>query len=270
MASILRPELVPLVGVALSLLGAAYLVRVIVSGWGILGYDAWAYYTVDLGHLYRFDGVVNETGAFRYSPVVAQLLDPLGALSWPAFFALWTAMLLGTLLVVGRYALALLLLPPIVADVYFGNLDILLGVALGLAARYPALLALPLLTKVTPGVGILWFAARRDWRALGLAFAAAALVASVSLVTTPALWADWIRSLSVLAPTSYGSGPLPPRMVVALALVAWGGATNRAWTIVVAGWLAVPGLDWKTSAILVGLPLALKQPRHADRFVRPR
>ena len=42
--------------------------------------------------------------------------------------------------------------------------------------RHPAAWAFPLLTKVTTGVGVLWFAFRRDWRSLGIAIGATAVI----------------------------------------------------------------------------------------------
>ncbi len=47
--------------------------------------------------------------------------------------------------------------------------------------RYPAAWSLILLTKITPGIGLLWFAVRREWRALAIALGATAAIASVSL-----------------------------------------------------------------------------------------
>ena len=45
-----------------------------------------------------------------------------------------------------------------------GNIHLLLGAVIVAGFRWPWLWALPLLTKVTPGVGLLWFALRREWR----------------------------------------------------------------------------------------------------------
>jgi len=245
-------------GLVLSLLGVVFLCSALVLENGFVGYDAIAYWQVDLDRLYAFTGIGDDFGAFRYSPVVAQLLDPLGTLPWPAFYASWLVVGLLALRVVARYGLALLLFLPVTLDLYFGNIGVLLGVALGLAVRWPAALALPLLTKITPGIPVLWFVARRDWRSASIAVAATGTVAAVSLLTTPGLWADWIRSLVTLGPDGYHSLPLLPRLAAAAGLAVWGGATNRAWTIVVGGWIAVPGIDVKTASMLVGVPLALR------------
>ena len=47
--------------------------------------------------------------------------------------------------------------------------------------RWPALWAIPLLTKVTPGgIGLLWFAARGEWRHLGIALASTLAIVVVT------------------------------------------------------------------------------------------
>jgi Glycosyltransferase family 87 len=241
-----------LLRVGLSIVGVASFIRDLSRG--TPGYDAFAYWTVDLGRLYRFTGITDDFGAFRYSPVVAQAVHPFGSIPFEWFYVGLLVLLLGALVVLGRgWGLALLLIPPVASSLHLGNIDVLLGLALAFAIRYPLLLALPLLTKVTPGVGILWFALRREWRGLAMAVLGTAAICSISFVTTPALWSDWVRSLAVLGPGSYGSLPIIPRIVGAAAVVAWGACTERPWSLVIAGFIAVPGLDWKTSAMLVGL-----------------
>ena len=45
-----------------------------------------------------------------------------------------------------------------------GNISLLLAVAIVVGFRWPAAWAFVLLTKVTPGIGLLWFVVRREWR----------------------------------------------------------------------------------------------------------
>ena len=49
-----------------------------------------------------------------------------------------------------------------------------------------------LLTKVTPGVGLLWFVVRREWRPLVIALGVTAAIVTVTFVAVPWMWADWI------------------------------------------------------------------------------
>ncbi len=69
-------------------------------------------------------------------------------------------------------------LPFVYRDLLVGNIHLMLGAAIVLGFRYPAAWAFPILTKVTPGVGILWFAVRREWRPLFMAVAVTAAVAA--------------------------------------------------------------------------------------------
>ncbi len=44
-----------------------------------------------------------------------------------------------------------------------------MAAAIALGFRYPATWAFVLLAKVTPGIGLLWFLVRREWRNLAIA-----------------------------------------------------------------------------------------------------
>ena len=82
--------------------------------------------------------------------------------------------------------LTLLAFPPVAIDLYHGNIHLLLAVAIVLGFRYPAAWAFVLLTKVTPGIGLLWFAARGEWRKLGIALGFTAAIVAVTFVFMPA------------------------------------------------------------------------------------
>ena len=114
---------------------------------------------------------------------------------------------------------------------------------------------------MTPGIGLLWFAARGEWRSLAIALGATAAIAAVSLVIAPAAWADWIGL--VLASTGKTSGtwsavglPLFVRLPIAVAVVTWGARTDRRWTVPVAAMLALPALWFGgLSMLLAVVPL---------------
>ena len=118
--------------------------------------------------------------------------------------------------------------------------------------RKPAAWSFVLLTKVTPGIGLLWFVARREWRNLTIALGATALIVGISFVIAPGLWLEWPRSILAVQ-----GRPAPvvtvARVLAAALLVIWGARTNRPWTVIVAGTLALAWLDLKTTALLVGL-----------------
>jgi hypothetical protein len=141
-----------------------------------------------------------------------------------------------------------------------GNIELLLAVAIVLGFRWPATWAFVLLTKVTPGVGLLWFVVRREWRSLAIVLGATAAIAAVSIVLAPAAWAQWPSVLAGIAGRSgtWAAVPIPlvVRLPFAVALVVWGARTNRRWTVPVASMLALPALWYGGfSMLLAVLPL---------------
>jgi hypothetical protein len=99
------------------------------------------------------------------------------------------------------------------------------------------------LTKVTPGVGLLWFAARREWRSLAIALGFTAAVSVATYLLAPALWQQWMQALLVNAGQTQDYS-VPPALVfrlpLAILLVLWGARTDRPWTVGVAAMLALP------------------------------
>src|SRR5207245_7361698 len=96
--------------------------------------------------------------AFSFSPAFAQALAPLtSALPLPVFGALWLGLMLAILwLLVGRWSLVSLLLPPLALELQNGNVHLLLAAVAVLGLRWPGLWSFALLTKITPGIGLLW------------------------------------------------------------------------------------------------------------------
>lgn len=217
------------------------------------GYDAHAYWGVNPLSPYHFDGTPDQFGAFRYSPAAAQVAALFSLLPWPVFATCWIGVLaVAVAWIGGEWSLAILAFVPVVWDGYLGNIEILLAAAILAGFRWPAAWSFVLLTKITPGVGLLWFVVRREWRALGTALAATAAIAGASFVFTPSAWIAWPNSLAEVG----GRPDLPfmaARMVAAAALVVWGAKTDRPWTVIVAGTIALAWLDPKTTAMLIGL-----------------
>jgi hypothetical protein len=172
---------------------------------------------------------------------------------------------------VGRWSLVAILFPPVWWDISLGNINLLLGAAVVWGVRYPALWAIPLLTKVTPGVGILWFAVRRDWRSLGIAVGVTAALIGLSLLAGAHLWADWFASLATSAGTASMTGvrtvpvPLIVRLPVAAILVVIAARTDRVWLLLVACTIAVPVLWMASLAPLVAVPKLLMDDLRARR-----
>ena len=164
--------------------------------WTFWGVDARAYWGVDLAHPYT-DSAVGELSNYLYSPAVAQLLAPFSALPFEVFFVLWTAVsvvLLAWLVKPWPWVVPMLLLP-IVYELCVGNIHFLLAAAFVVVLRAPPVWAFPLLTKITPGVGIVWHVVRREWRALAIAMGTTAAIVAVSFALNPSAWIDWVTFL---------------------------------------------------------------------------
>jgi len=256
-------ETPPMVGIAVAVVVWA-LVVVFAEPWGRLwgtGQDARCYYQATLAEPY-LHSAWNDPIAYVYSPAFLQLVSPLTALPWQAFMAVWTALLIGSVrfLTGPRLLAAGLLFPFTAMEVAGGNISLLLAAAIVLGFRWPATWALVLLTKITPGIGLLWFAVRGEWRSLAIALGATAAIATVSYVTIPEAWPRWFEVILANAGKggTWASVPIPLliRLPAAVALVVWGARTDRRWTVPVASMLALPALWYGgISMLLAVIPL---------------
>ena len=249
-------------------LGAALLAAVLagsIPGWRPDPVDARAYWAVSPADPYGGQPVGTD-GGYYYSPVFTQLIQPLTALTFDWFLVAWRALPVIALFAVG--AAPALAFPPVVEDIVRGNIHVLLALAVVVGFRWPAAWALLLLTKVTPGVGLLWFAVRREWRMLGVALGATAAVVAVSAVLGGiGPWLGWVATLTGSAESlrtyTYLGVEVPPlwaRLPAAAALVAWGGLTDRRWTVPLAAMLALPVLWPSGFAMLIGVLLVARFP----------
>jgi hypothetical protein len=160
--------------------------------------------------------------------------------------------------------LPVLFFVPVLGELWLGNVNLLIGLAIVLGFRWPAAWAFVLLTKVTPGIGLIWFAVRREWSSLAIALGVTAVIALASLALAPDLWADFAAAMRTQVEPAMGSAsqaiplPLPLRLVAAGILTAWGAASGRRWVVPVAAAIAVPFSWWNILAITVAaIPLAV-------------
>jgi hypothetical protein len=256
-------ETPPWVGLAVAVIAWA-LVVAFAEPWGRLwgtGQDARCYYQATLADPYLHSSW-NDPIAYVYSPAFLQLVTPLTALPWQAFMAAWTALLIGAVrfLTGPRLLAAGLLFPFTAMEVAGGNVSLLLAVAIVVGFRWPAAWALVLLTKITPGIGLLWFAVRREWRQLAIALGATAAIAAASALVMPDAWREWVDVIIGNAGKggTWASVPVPLwlRLPAAVAIVVWGARTDRRWTVPVAAMLALPALWYGgISMLLAVIPL---------------
>jgi hypothetical protein len=245
--------------VVVGLLFLGYLFIVIAPRQGTVGFDAFAYWAVDGSDPYQAG--VGGLGAFNYPPPIARAFDPFGSLAWVDFLWLWLALLIGTVIWLGRWSARVawvLAFPPVALELYHGNVHLLIAAAIVLGFRHPWAWAFVALTKVTPAVALTWFAVRREWRQLGIALGVTSAIVAGSLVIDASLWRQWLDF--ILSTPEGGSVaqfqiaiPLWVRLPAAVAVVAWGGRTDRPWTVPVAAALALPILWVSGLAICAAL-----------------
>jgi len=259
------PTILGLSGFGILFLG--WLLLVIGPAKGTTGFDAYAYWAVSPQHPYATP--LGDVGSFTYSPAVALFFAPAHNLVFGAFYLLWAGFLAANLVwLTRRYTFLWLAFIPVSLELYEGNVHLLLATVCVLGFRYPALWSIGILTKVTPGISLLWFVVRREWRSLAIALGATAAISLVSFVIVPGAWFDWAKFLtspSATGPVENSSyqwliPPLVLRLAVAAALIIWGARTDRRWVVPVATVLAMPVL-WITSpAVLAAIPM-LRRPR---------
>lgn len=244
---------------ALSILGVAVLVLLLINS-DQRGSDALSYWRIDLEHPYR-DAIGNLSApvAFRYSPPLALLAAPFGALPWLVFLWLWTAIALVALaFVTQRWFFAAIALYPVALELSVLNVHLLLAAALVAGLRWPAAWAPLALTKVTPVVCWLWFVVRRDWQSLGIAVGATVAVSFISWIIAPHLWPEWLEMLrsNLSAPAAGTAVPVPliVRLPLAAAVIVWGALTDRPWTLAVGLFLSLPTIWPQGFSVLVAIP----------------
>ncbi len=225
----------------------------------IFGMDARAYWLIDPASPYG--RVVGAENAFLYAPPFASLFGFAGSLSWESFRLMWLAIELAALVWLARgWTLVVLAFPPVINELFFGNINLLIAVAITVGFRWAGAWSFIILTKVTPGVGLIWFAVRREWRALATAISVTAAIVAVSFLVAPGLWRDWFTVLATSDPMGTVEAipvPLLPRVIVAGLIIGWGGLTDRRWTVPVGSVLALPVIWSAGLSILVALvPLA--------------
>ena len=238
----------------------------------MFGFDVYAYWAIDLGDLYdRSIGNTSALGAFRYTPAAGQLFAPFHLLPWELFFAIWIAAMVAALIwLTGRSWLLLLAFPPIPLELYHGNIHLFMAVAIVLGFRYPIAWAFIVLTKVSPGVGALWFAFRGEWRKFALAVGGTLAIAAVSFIVAPSLWREYASTM--VDNLTYDPGhpypvpiPLPIRMALSAAIVWWGARTNRRWVVPVAVVVSLPIIWFHGLAVLAAcIPLWREDRRAGD------
>lgn len=219
--------------------------------WSQIGTDSLVYWAADPENLYA-GATVGGDNAYLYSPAFAQAFAIFRLLPPYVFVVVWAALNIVVAVRLARpWPAALLALSlPVSQEILMGNIHILLAGAMVVGFRYPAAWSFVLLTKVTPGIGLLWFAVRREWRALGVAVGATGAIVAVSFAIAPEQWVAWLDLLR--QDGGQESSRLLLRLVLAAALIVWGALTDRRWVVPAAGLLALPVIWMDSFSMLLG------------------
>jgi len=216
--------------------------------------DLYAYWVADPA-----DPYANPVGvgfAYLYSPLFLQATLPLKLLPFDVVAAVW--LVVGLAAMWWLRALWMLVIPGVSSDLLLGNINVFIAVALVLALSRPIFWGVPLLTKITPGVGILWHVARREWASLLWAAGLLAGVVLVSFLAQPSAWISWVEllreSFSARGATTSEFGPLILRLPIAGAIVVAAALTRRPWAVPVAALVAMPVIWPATLAVLAAIP----------------
>lgn len=221
------------------------------------------YWEANPGNLYPHPELLQQNG-YNYSPAFELVVGWGRLLPFDAFVAVWRALLVVVLVwLAGPLTVFVLFLFPVASEINAGNIQFLMAAAIVLGFRggwWPATWAFILLSKVSPGVGLLWFLARRQWRALAIALGVTAAIAALSFVVWPERWFGWAALLAngrvppPVAPFYLSFGPRFAVAVLITIAAAWRGWQ---WPVIVAATLALPAFYTISPALLVGvLPFA--------------
>jgi len=210
------------------------------------------------------------SGAYLYSPAFRLVMAPAGFLPWPAFLFGWAALGISLAIAMGtgvaRRHRWLWLPIGILAllDIWAGNINLLLAAAIVVGFRWPAAWSFVILTKVTPGIGLLWFAVRREWHSEAIALGVTVLIIGLSAMVSPHAWLEWVSVLLTNSNPGELSGdiaiPAFVRFPVAVVLTVWGAYRNQRWVLPVACLLLLPVIWPAGLAILVGSAALIGRP----------
>ena len=207
--------------------------------------DTGAYYGATLDNIYR-NSTFLHTG-YVYSPAFSLLAEPF---RWFPIQVMQGAIRIGDTLALAYLvtpwlgaAMILVDFPGVRASLGAGDIGFIVGALMVWVLWRPWLWPALLLTKVSPGVGLAWHLARREWRALGIALGVTALLI---LVTLPFMWSAWFDWVGVLTGSNVGIAeaytglPLIPRLLFGACIAGVAGLLGWSWLVPLAVAVSYP------------------------------
>ena len=216
--------------------------------------DAWCYYGFD-GRTHGTPTAASLQPAGRHGHGRRPRVMPFEVFT----FLLAAAEMLVLIAVAGPAVGLALFIPAVAIEFNAANVNLLIVGAVLIGFRWPWAWAFIVLTKVTPGVGILWFAVRREWRNLAIAIGATLAIAVVSLIAAPNLWQQYFAALGAEPDRSILL--IWWRLPLAAIVVVWGARNDHRWALIVAVFLALPRWYYLSPVVLVGLFALVRLPR---------
>jgi hypothetical protein len=217
--------------------------------------DAWCYYGFDPAQPWTADG------CFLYSPPFAMVMTAIQAvMPFATFtFLLRLAEMVVLIRLAGPVVGLALFIPAVAIELNAANINLLLVAAVLVGFRHPWTWAFVALTKVTPGIGMLWFAVRREWRHFAIAAGATMAIAIASRIVAPDLWNQYFGAVAAEPDSSVWQ--IGWRLPLAALIVVWGARNDHRWALIVAVFLAMPRWYFLSPVILVGLFAVVELPR---------
>ena len=209
---------------------------------GVMG-DGAAWYHVETP--YDWSDRPAGVAEYRYAPAFLWITEPFRWLPFPVYAVAWAGLHLLAVAWLGPWTILLAF-----DDVIVGNVNTFLAVATVLAVRYPGLWAFALLTKVTPGVGVLYHV--REWRKMLVAVGVTLGIMVLGHAADPELWQAWADSLQSNGYPNLWTASLPIRLAVGAVLCL--AASRWVWLLPVGMLIAMPGLWPASFALLAAIP----------------
>lgn len=255
----------PAVGLTLTFVGAIYCALAI-AGYGGIGGCHGTIVSCDAASYYYANGYepVAITPQYGYSPAYQWASEPFRLLPFDVFVWIWAGLHVAALL--WLRAGWMLAIPGVNEDVIRGNVTVFVALAVVVGMRHGATWAFPLLTKVLPGVGIVWHLVRREWRHLAWALGATGAIVLLGLTVDPSEWIAWLDLLRGEGTETAGS--LVPRIIIGVMIVAYAAWTDRAWLVPV-GMLMAWSYIWLPAVMVLAAIPRLIRPMSSLHAVQP-
>lgn len=209
---------------------------------------------------------VGGYAAFLYPPIMAQAMAPLSLLPFPVAVWLWRAVELVCLrIAVGSWrasGIALLVWPPLLAEIDAGNVHLPIAAAVAMTirgdARWPILAGLTKFASLA-AVPLAW---RVDRHGLFIGAGAAVLVVGASVALSPGLWwsfLDFLPKVPRLDGSDYNVGAGVP-LLLRLAIAGLCAVLAMRWHALaaLAATLALPILWFHGLSVLVAVVAAVR------------